>query len=180
MLLVLLCGFAENAQGQEQNLCDKISALVGSYQKQNPRTQIGVSVVNIKTAKSVYSHQSDIALIPASNQKLLTTAFALEKLGTKFKFRTKVFQLYRNIIITGDFDPSFDLYGDTGDGGWVDVNKHINIVGQAPALEKDGQPDEVERILKSFNENSDTPPWIPEFKKFFKRYYIRPVGGRSA
>ena len=114
LLCLSLCCFTENAQGQKktepqkqtQNLSGKISKLVDAYQKQNPHTQIGVSIVDIKTTESVYSHNSDTALIPASNQKLLTTAFALEQLGTKFKFSTKVMRRGKDIVIVGDFDPT--------------------------------------------------------------------------
>ena len=105
-LSLFCCVASAQEQKHELKLSGKISKLVNVYQKQNPRTQIGVSIVDIKTTKSVYSHNSNTALIPASNQKLLTTAFALERLGVNFKFRTKVLQLGDNIVIVGDFDPT--------------------------------------------------------------------------
>ncbi|MCK5114205.1 MAG: D-alanyl-D-alanine carboxypeptidase/D-alanyl-D-alanine-endopeptidase [Phycisphaerae bacterium] len=110
--LLLLCCSGAVTCGQQRkapakpSLADKIAVTVDAYQKKNPRTQIGVAVVNVKTGKTVYSYNAETPLIPASNQKLLTTAFALEQLGTKFKFRTKVLQSAGGVIIVGDFDPT--------------------------------------------------------------------------
>src|SRR5678816_3401723 len=39
---------------------------------------------------TVYSHNAEMPLIPASNLKLVTTAAALEKLGDRFNFKTEL------------------------------------------------------------------------------------------
>lgn len=54
----------------------------------------------------------DVPLVPASNQKLITTAFALDRLGPDFRLRT---QLHRRsdgrLEISGQGDPDLGLIG---------------------------------------------------------------------
>ena len=54
---------------------------------------ISVSVKEISTGKSLYSHNSTQPINPASTQKLITTAAALNTLGTDYTFKT---ELYKN------------------------------------------------------------------------------------
>ena len=44
--------------------------------------------------------------IPASNQKLLTSAFALSRLTRKFAFTTSVYRLASDLVVVGDGDPT--------------------------------------------------------------------------
>ena len=72
----------------------------------------GVKVVSLRDKAVVYSHNSAEFLIPASNQKLLTVAAAVERLGWDFRFTTR-------IAATGPIGPDGTLNGDlviTGDG----------------------------------------------------------------
>ncbi|HEV2846357.1 MAG TPA: D-alanyl-D-alanine carboxypeptidase/D-alanyl-D-alanine-endopeptidase, partial [Thermoanaerobaculia bacterium] len=51
---------------------------------------LGVHVVEIDTGETVYAHNADELLVLASNQKLLTTAAALDALGPGYFFETRL------------------------------------------------------------------------------------------
>ncbi|CAI4219772.1 unnamed protein product [Parascedosporium putredinis] len=52
---------------------------------------VGIKVTDLGCGNVVYSTGSDAPLIPASNQKLLTSTVALAKLGLDFTYDTKIF-----------------------------------------------------------------------------------------
>ncbi|MEM6395983.1 MAG: D-alanyl-D-alanine carboxypeptidase/D-alanyl-D-alanine-endopeptidase [Bacteroidota bacterium] len=76
--------------------------------------QVGLSIIDVENGRTLADHQADRALIPASTQKLVTTAAALDILGTEAKFRTRVFLdgslkegvLSGDIYIVGGGDPT--------------------------------------------------------------------------
>lgn len=53
----------------------------------------------------LYGHQDDMHVMPASNQKLLTTAFALDTLGPDFRPVTKFWKLPDGLHVESDGDP---------------------------------------------------------------------------
>jgi len=69
---------------------------------------------DITSQKTLWEHQSDLLLCPASTLKLVTTAMALNTLGSSFRFQTNVFRtgeiengiLKGNLVIVGSGDPS--------------------------------------------------------------------------
>ncbi|KEZ42108.1 hypothetical protein SAPIO_CDS6348 [Scedosporium apiospermum] len=66
---------------------------------------VGVRVYDLETGDIVYTRNEDSPLIPASNQKLLTSAVALSKLGLDFIFDTAAFAtcaVNRNGVLNGD------------------------------------------------------------------------------
>lgn len=66
------------------------------------RAQVGVSVRNIQNSSIVFEKNGNQSFTPASNLKLLTTAAALNILGSDYRFVTKV--LYSDSIQNGTFD----------------------------------------------------------------------------
>jgi len=50
----------------------------------------GIEVRDVGTGNVVYSRNAERLFVPASNVKLLTTALALERLGSDFRFQTRV------------------------------------------------------------------------------------------
>ena len=52
--------------------------------------QIGISVVDLATGKSIYGRGAELALNPASNAKLVTTSAALRLLGPEHRYVTRV------------------------------------------------------------------------------------------
>src|SRR5690606_28434645 len=47
-------------------------------------------IINAKTGAVVFSRNAELGLAPASTQKTITSATALELLGSDFRFETKV------------------------------------------------------------------------------------------
>jgi D-alanyl-D-alanine carboxypeptidase/D-alanyl-D-alanine-endopeptidase (penicillin-binding protein 4) len=59
------------------------------------------------SSPSLFKHESDIPLTPASNLKLVTTSAALDRLGPDFKFQTALVRRGDDIVLIGDGDPTF-------------------------------------------------------------------------
>jgi len=70
----------------------------------------GVSVLDLGTGRPVVEVRSGELFIPASNQKILTSAFALARLGGQGQFTTAVYSLDGNLVVAGNGDPTI---GDT-------------------------------------------------------------------
>lgn len=71
---------------------------------------VGVEIIRLGdkagAEQSVFSHNGDKPLIPASNLKLVTTAAALERLGPAFKFKTQLaLTPDHDVLLVGDGDP---------------------------------------------------------------------------
>ncbi len=67
--------------------------------------QVSVLVMDPVTNRVLASHNPNLALIPASNQKLLTSGAALITLGESFVFRTELLLDGTRLIIRGSGDP---------------------------------------------------------------------------
>lgn len=95
-----------------QSIQQKIDALVNHPDLQS--ASIGVDIMDLETGERVASYLPERALIPASTQKLLTTATALNLLGEKATFRTLLATdgnlkngiLDGNLFIVGGGDPT--------------------------------------------------------------------------
>ncbi|MFM8180021.1 MAG: D-alanyl-D-alanine carboxypeptidase, partial [Candidatus Kapaibacterium sp.] len=55
------------------------------------RANIGVSVVSADNGEVIYRMNDERMFVPASTQKLFTTAVALETLGKDFRYRTRLY-----------------------------------------------------------------------------------------
>lgn len=75
----------------------------------------GVMVVSLTNGDTLYDHNGDELLLPASTMKLYTAAIALERLGPEHRFRTQVLRtgsvrsngiLAGDLILKGAGDPS--------------------------------------------------------------------------
>jgi D-alanyl-D-alanine carboxypeptidase/D-alanyl-D-alanine-endopeptidase (penicillin-binding protein 4) len=68
----------------------------------------GVVVVNPATGETLYNREGDIRLMPASNTKLLTSAAAMESLGTGYRFTTDVRRVAGDddLYLRGTGDPT--------------------------------------------------------------------------
>lgn len=92
-------------------LADRVASLVSGYQalcaKENVKPILSISIVPIGGGKPLYGHNEDALLSPASNQKVLTSAFALTRLGEKFEFVTQACMVGKDLWIIGSGDPTF-------------------------------------------------------------------------
>lgn len=92
----------------------------------------GILVVSLKDGRTLYEQNADLMLIPASNQKLLTSAAALHRLGADFHFTTCLWA-------AGEIDSQGVLHGDLilqGSGDPTLLLKDIEVM--AEAIEKAG------------------------------------------
>ncbi len=71
--------------------------------------QVGVRVVEVRSGRVLAAHRSGEAFIPASTQKLVTTAAALDVLGGDFRYETQLVEVQE-----GENDPALYIVG-TGD-----------------------------------------------------------------
>ena len=76
----------------------------------------GIYVRDLASGRTVYSHNSDKNLIPASNLKLFTTAAALDVLGSDYRYVTRLYfdgtttsdgTLRGDLLLRGSGDPTF-------------------------------------------------------------------------
>lgn len=74
----------------------------------------GMLIVDAERGDTLVSHDADRLFMPASNQKLLTGAIALQRLGPDFRWRTPVLlhgvqrgaTFHGNVLVQGSGDPS--------------------------------------------------------------------------
>ena len=77
--------------------------------------KVGVSTLVLKGGKVPFSYGATQAMIPASNLKLVTTAVALDRLGPRFRFETRLYGsakqkdgvLQGDLVLKAGGDPSF-------------------------------------------------------------------------
>ncbi|MCK4602345.1 MAG: D-alanyl-D-alanine carboxypeptidase, partial [Phycisphaerae bacterium] len=93
------------AEAQTPSLAEKAGQLVTAFEKDTV-ARVGVSVVDLRSRKALVARRAGELFVPASNQKLLTSAFALVALGGDFEFATTVRADGKDIVIQGDYDPT--------------------------------------------------------------------------
>lgn len=89
----------------------------------------GMLVVSLRDGRTLYERHADLMLIPASNQKLLTAAAALHRLGADFRYTTRLWA-------TGEVDSQGVLRGDLilqGEGDPILSLKEIEAMAEAVA-----------------------------------------------
>lgn len=83
---------------------------------------VGITVVNSESGQIVFEYNGSVGLAPASCQKLVTSATALELLGVNYQYKTELGysgvirdgKLTGNIHITGYGDPTLGSWRYTG------------------------------------------------------------------
>lgn len=96
----------------DEELAEKIDAILADDQLIGSIT--GVSVRRASDGTLLYTHDGDVMLHPASNQKMITSISALETLGPDYRFSTEVRTdgnlkgkvLHGNVYLVGKGDPT--------------------------------------------------------------------------
>ncbi|MBD2137212.1 D-alanyl-D-alanine carboxypeptidase/D-alanyl-D-alanine-endopeptidase [Anabaena sp. FACHB-1237] len=71
------------------------------------RSHWGILIKNLSSGETIYSQNAEKYFTPASNIKLFTTAVALTKLGSDFRFRTAIYDDGNGVLrVVGSGDPS--------------------------------------------------------------------------
>jgi serine-type D-Ala-D-Ala carboxypeptidase/endopeptidase (penicillin-binding protein 4) len=96
----------------------------------------GVLVIDAQTGETLYQRNADKFFVPASNMKLLTTAFALATLGSDYRFRTTA-------ETRGVISPDGTLSGDVVLVGRGDPNLSNRRFPFQSKEEFDGVPERV-------------------------------------
>src|SRR2546421_11771146 len=65
---------------------------------------VGACVLD-SSGKELYTRNADLRMIPASNQKLVTAAFALKTLGPEFTPKTRFWKMRDKIVVDSSGDP---------------------------------------------------------------------------
>lgn len=147
--------FALPASAQESALATRLAQVVADA---GAGEQVSVSVVEATTGTVIFAHQGDLALNPASNQKLVTAAAALATLGADFRMRTALYGRVdgsgvATLVLRGFGDPSLrqadlvELARDLRDHGVSRVGEivvdatYFDAQTLPPAFEQ--QPDEI-------------------------------------
>ena len=87
------------------DLQSDVSRIVAKTELFNGRA--GVCVIDTATNTTLVELQARDGMIPASNQKILTSCAALHILGPEFKFQTRLLRSGDDLILVGDGDPTF-------------------------------------------------------------------------
>lgn len=125
----LLQGSPDLAAQTTATLANQLKQIVDSVNLKEGK--LGVYIVEVDTGREIFDYNGDLPLIPASCNKLLTTAAALYYLGADFTYKTQIFYtgeikgavLNGNIVVIGTGDPTisgrFHPQGNTKDLVWV-------------------------------------------------------------
>ncbi len=114
VFMIFLWGISCEAQKTETN---KLQTYVDEFVSDSCFQSAGLGIVisNVKTGENLAANQAHLALTPASTQKLITTAAALEILGSNYQFKTQIETdgellkngtLAGNLIVKGFGDPT--------------------------------------------------------------------------
>jgi len=100
----------------------------------------GIQVMDLRTGRSLFRHNSTHLFTPASNTKLLTAATALRRLGPSYRYETRLYVdgpvqngvLRGNLIVRGSGDPTIGGYQQRRDPtevfrNWADSLKAAGI-----------------------------------------------------
>lgn len=108
ILTAATCALAFALPCRAADLASDVRSLVADYEAEN-KGRAAVSVVDLASGCSSVDFRSDRLSIPASNQKLLTSAFILARFGPGYEFTTSVYQRGDDLVVVGGHDP---LLGD--------------------------------------------------------------------
>ena len=100
--ILLLAGATAPAAASLQQ---DIERIVSGY-REGTAADVGVHVVDLRDGKTLCGIASETPLIPASNQKILTSAVVLARLGADFAFRTILARRGDDLVVLGDGDPT--------------------------------------------------------------------------
>ncbi len=103
LVAALTLGPSAGAQLSEINN-NRLEALIGKNKLSDAK--VGVHIIDADSGRTLASHDERTPLIPASNQKLLTTGAACLILGRDFVFRTELIEHDGALIVRGAGDPA--------------------------------------------------------------------------
>lgn len=120
-LLVVAALFLTNCAGiyqkrslftPEENLARQIDMQIAEPELQT--ALVGVMVQSAETGEIIYQHNANTLMMPASNEKIVTSIAALLKLGPDFQYQTEIYAtgqiedgvLNGDLVVVGSGDPT--------------------------------------------------------------------------
>ncbi len=113
-VVIAVLGSAFGGQApQDAQLASRIEQILG---EDGARSAFwGIHVEDLATGDVLYSRDADKTFIPASNQKILVSATALDALGSSYRYRTALYfdgrirgdVLEGDLVLRGSGDPTF-------------------------------------------------------------------------
>lgn len=88
-----------------EGLTSTLEAVLGTLRDV---AQVSVHVRDLNTQHVLFDYYGDTPLIPASNQKILTTSAALDLLGSDYTFSTRILHASTTLCALGQGDPVLD------------------------------------------------------------------------
>ncbi|MGA2914870.1 MAG: D-alanyl-D-alanine carboxypeptidase/D-alanyl-D-alanine-endopeptidase [Sedimentisphaerales bacterium] len=85
------------------SLQEKITQII--LRKEQSNVKFGVLVIDPNSKARIFGYSESLALVPASNMKLVTSFAALKHLGKQFEFVTTAAMSDKNLVIIGSGDP---------------------------------------------------------------------------
>jgi len=170
-LFVLGSAESKNGSGYEE-LTTHLEELLYPSELDNARW--GAALFDLHTEELVFAENYNKSIIPASNQKLLTTAVALEVLGSDYRFQTQFYLDAREIArdtvrgdlyIQGKGDPSFTgrFHDDKNSMDLMeDLIEEVFVANRIKALDGEIVVDAgyfCERSVEGTWENEDLSYW---------------------
>lgn len=136
-------------------------------------SQLGLVIADAASNETLFVHQGDTLLKPASVLKIFVAAAALEHFGPEFEYRTDVYLHERQLWVRGGGDPGL---GDGRIARKYDRNLNHHFDEWAAALRAAGVT-ELERVVLDdsiFDEEWTNAAWPVSQAD---RWYQAPVGG---
>jgi D-alanyl-D-alanine carboxypeptidase/D-alanyl-D-alanine-endopeptidase (penicillin-binding protein 4) len=129
LMLFVVVAFLYCARATALSTNDPLAELQGRMNAHlnEPRfaqAQWGVKVMSLATGKTVFEHNADKLMKPASNAKLYTASLALDRLGPDYHIKTSFYAaakpdaggtIHGNLLVYGRGDPSFAARFNNGD-----------------------------------------------------------------
>jgi D-alanyl-D-alanine carboxypeptidase/D-alanyl-D-alanine-endopeptidase (penicillin-binding protein 4) len=137
-LLILLGNFspinASEAPKSASISLDDLRTRLGSFVAEDRfrGATWGIEIVSLESGTTIFEYNSHKLLKPASNAKLYTSAFALDRLGPEYRIKTSIYssgepasngELKGNLVVYGRGDPSFAAR--FNNGNYTDILKPL-------------------------------------------------------
>ncbi|HEY0778760.1 MAG TPA: D-alanyl-D-alanine carboxypeptidase/D-alanyl-D-alanine-endopeptidase, partial [Gemmatirosa sp.] len=93
-----------------------LNAALGAILSRREDGHWGAMVVSLSRGDTLFAHEPDVPVMPASTMKMFTSVLAFDRLGPDWRFRTEVLRtgpldadgtVRGDLVVRGDGDPSF-------------------------------------------------------------------------
>ncbi len=172
LLAVVLVLIPASVSAQPEEPASRIERLLNPLPNKN--VQVSACVMSLADGKIIYEKNPDSPMIPASNQKIITAAVALDILGTDFVFETELYHADNDLVIVGSGDPGFgdpNLAKNQGRTPLAIFQDWASILKQRGIDRIDGNIVVDDTV---FDEERFHPSWKGED---LSKWYAAPVGG---